>query len=270
MTALRRIGVLLTGMAALVAGASARGDDAARAALDKARALNRGERHWADRRQRMTLTIVDRRGSEYRRELEVVSKRADDDATRSLMFFHAPAQVAGSASCSGPIRAATIISGSGCRRSSAYARSAAARAARASSARTSATRTSRSWPRPSIGRRTRQPVRVGEEAVDGVACDVIELRPTAGADVDYGTVRLWLGRDDQTVRKFEFRDADGTLAKTLLLSEIRAEKNIPTAHHLEMRNEKTGSHTNVVVSELTYDTGIADEEFTQRRLEKGL
>ena len=37
-----------------------------------------------------------------------------------------------------------------------------------------------------------------------------------------------------------------------------------------MRNEKTGSHTTVVVSELTYDTGIADEEFTQRRLEKGL
>ncbi len=53
----------------------------------------------------------------------------------------------------------------------------------------------------------------------------------------------------RSVRKFEFRDTDGTLAKTLLLSDIRTEKNIPTAHRLEMRNEKTGSHTTVAVSE---------------------
>jgi outer membrane lipoprotein-sorting protein len=106
--------------------------------------------------------------------------------------------------------------------------------------------------------------------VDGAPCDVIELKPTAGADVQYGSVRLWLGRDDQTVRKFELRDSDGTLAKTLALSDVRPAKNIPTAYRLEMRNEKTGSHTSVVVSQLTYDTGIADEEFTQRRLEKGL
>jgi outer membrane lipoprotein-sorting protein len=112
--------------------------------------------------------------------------------------------------------------------------------------------------------------RLGEETVDGVPCDVIELRPTPSADVGYGSVRLWLGRDDLLVRKFEFRDGEGTLLKTLQLSDIRAVGKVPTAHRLEMRNEKTGSHTTVTVSELAYDTGIADEEFTQRRLEKGL
>ena len=112
--------------------------------------------------------------------------------------------------------------------------------------------------------------RLGEETVDGMACDIIEMRPTADADVQYASVRLWLGQGDQLVRKFEFRDAAGTLLKTLLLSDIRSEQKIPTAHRLEMRNEQTGSHTTVTVSDLAYDTGIADEEFTQRRLEKGL
>ena len=271
MTGLRRIGVLLTGMAALVAGASARGDDAARAALDKARALNRGERHWADRRQRMTLTIVDRRGSEYQRELEVVSKRVDDDATRSLMFFHAPAQVAGIGFLqwtdprSDDHQWLWLPALKRVRQISGGARGESFVGTDFSYEDLAIMAEAVDWPEDKAAS-----TRVGEEAVDGIACDVIELRPTAGADVDYGTVRLWLGRDDQTVRKFEFRDADGTLAKTLLLSDIRTEKNIPTAHRLEMRNEKTGSHTSVVVSELTYDTGIADEEFTQRRLEKGL
>src|SRR5262249_57578838 len=76
-----------------VAGAA--GGDAARAKLDQVKALNQTTRKWTDRVQRMQLTIVDRRGGEARRELEVMTKRYGTDASRSIMFFHAPPTVEG-------------------------------------------------------------------------------------------------------------------------------------------------------------------------------
>jgi outer membrane lipoprotein-sorting protein len=111
---------------------------------------------------------------------------------------------------------------------------------------------------------------VGEATLDGHVCDVIELRPTEAADVTYGAIRLWLGRDDQVVHQYEFRAADGTVEKTLLLGELRDVDGIPTPHRMEMRNERSGSHTVVQLTEVKYNNGLADEVFTQRRLERGI
>ena len=270
MSRARRISVLVLGVVALSVGA-ARGDAAAQAALEKARALNHGERHWSDRRQRMSVSVVDRRGSEFQREFEVRSKRGEGDAVRSLMFFHAPAQVAGIGflQWTDPrgedhqwlwlpaLKRVRQISGG--------ARSESFVGTDFSYEDLSIMVEALDWQDDKATSTS-----LGVETIDGMACDVIEMRPTADADVQYASVRLWLGQGDQLVRKFEFRDAAGTLLKTLLLSDIRTEQKIPSAHRLEMRNEQTGSHTTVMVSDLAYDTGIADEEFTQRRLEKGL
>lgn len=267
----RRLALLALGLTALLAGAAARADDAARAALDKARALNDGERHWSDRRERMTLTVVDRRGNEFQRELEVMTKRLDGDAMRSLMFFHAPPQVSGIGFLqwtdphSEDHQWLWLPALKRVRQISSGARGESFVGTDFSYEDLAIMAEAVDWQDDKATASL-----VGQETIDGAACDIIELRPTGSADVEYDSVRLWLGRDDQTIRKFEFRTADGTLAKTLLLSDIRTEKNIPTAYRLEMRNEQTGSHTTVVVSELSYDTGIADAEFTQRRLEKGL
>lgn len=263
--------LLLLALLAAAAGGAARADEAARAALEKARALNHGARHWADRRQRMSVTVVDRRGSEYQREFEVRSKRGDGDSMRSVMFFHAPAQVAGIGflQWTDPRGAdhqwLWLPALKRVRQISGGARSESFVGTDFSYEDLSIMVEAVDWQEDRAASAV-----VGEEVVDGVASDVIELRPTADADVGYASVRLWLGRDDQLVRKFEFRDAGGTLLKTLLLGDFRPVKDIPTAHRLQMRNEKTGSHTTVTVSELAYDTGIADDEFTQRRLEKGL
>jgi hypothetical protein len=110
---------------------------------------------------------------------------------------------------------------------------------------------------------------IGSATLDGQVNDIIELALTPAADVSYATIRLWLGRDDQTVHKYEFVGADGQLAKTLLLSDVREAAGIPAAHRLEMRSQRGGSHTLVDVTELKYNSGLGDEVFTQRRLEKG-
>ena len=72
------------------------------------------------------------------------------------------------------------------------------------------------------------------------------------------------------MRKLEMENKNGKLAKTLLFSDVRTVGVVPTAHTLEMRDERAGSHTRVIFTDVRYDTGISEDEFTQRRLERGL
>lgn len=250
--------------------AQAAGDDGARALLDRVKQLNETTRKWTDRAQRMSLTIVDRRGGEYRRELEVLTKRYGEEASRSIMFFHAPVQVQGIGflqwlAPQAPDRQWLYLPAlKRTRQISGGARTESFVGTDFSYEDLSIMAEALDWGPDKAGAAL-----AGEETVDGHASDVIELAPTAAADISYGKVRLWLGRDDQVVRKYEFADRAGQVVKTLLLSDIRDVGGIPAAHRLEMRNERAGSHTLVELTELKYNTGLDDEVFTQRRLEKG-
>jgi hypothetical protein len=97
---------------------------------------------------------------------------------------------------------------------------------------------------------------------------VIEFVPK-GDDVGYGKIRLWLGRDDLVAHKFQFEDRNGRLSKTMLTGDIRVVDNVPTAHRLEMQNERGGSRTVVVLTGVAYNQGLKDSLFTERHLEQG-
>jgi len=264
----RRAIAAAAAVAAWVAVASA-GDDA-RALLDQVKALNQTTRKWTDRVQRMQLTVTDRRGGEAHRDLEILTKRYGSDANRSIMFFHAPPQVQG-------IGFLQWVAPSEPDRQWLYLPALQRTRQISGGARTeSFAGTDFSYEDLSImadvldwGDDKGRAALAGEESVDGHASDIIELTTTPAADVTYAKIRLWLGRDDQVVRKYELVDAQGQTAKTLLLSDIRDVGGIPAAHRLEMRNERAGSHTLVELTELKYNTGLDDEVFTQRRLEKG-
>lgn len=267
-----RIGrAVVAGVAVLIGSAAAAPADDARALLDKLRELNRTTRHWTDRTQRMALTITDRRGGEYHRDLQVQTKKYGDDASKSLMFFHSPPQVRGLGFLqwvrpneadlqwlyTPSLKRVRQISGGGRRDSFAGTDFSYEDLAIIGEA--------LDWDASEASSAL-----AGEETIDGVVCDIVELTPTPAADVHYGKVRLWIGRTDQFVHRYQFVDADGQLAKTLAMSDIRDVGGIPAAHRMDMRSERAGSHTTVLVSELQYNTGLEDELFTQRRLEKGL
>lgn len=253
---------------AVAAGAAEEG--AARTLLDAVKRLNQTTRKWTDRVQQMHLTIVDRRGGEARRELEVLTKRYGDDASRSIMFLRAPAPVRG-------IGFLQWIAPQEPDRQWLYLPALKRTRQISGGARTdSFVGTDFSYEDLSImadvldwGEESAHAALTGSDTIDGHVCDIIELTTTPAADVSYGKLRLWLGRDDQVVRKYEFADAEGQVAKTLLLSDIRTTGGIPAAYRLEMRNTRNGSHTLVELTELQYNTGLDDEVFTQRRLEKG-
>ncbi len=107
------------------------------------------------------------------------------------------------------------------------------------------------------------------DLVDGVPCAAIEITPQ-GKAIEYSRFVLWLDRKDSTIRKVEFYDKkDGQLLKTLALSSFETIDGLPTARHLEMANAKKGTKTVMDLAEVKYNRGLADEVFTERVLERG-
>ena len=58
-------------------------------------------------------------------------------------------------------------------------------------------------------------------------------------------------------------------SKMLTLDDVRDSGAIPTPRRLEMRNLKKGSRTAVELPEVTYNTGLQEDLFTQRYLDRG-
>ena len=106
------------------------------------------------------------------------------------------------------------------------------------------------------------------DVLDGRSCQVLELRPDP-ALAGYGRIVLWLDQEQLVIRKLEFFGPDDQATKVLTFGELRDVGAIPTAHRLEMQNLRDGIRTAVTISDVRYDSALADELFTQRALERG-
>ncbi len=246
-----------------------RAETTARELLDRAHALGQTTRRWSDRAQRLTLTIVDRRGGERHRELIITLKKYPEDKARTLLFFEAPPDVKGVgflqwADPHGKdeqwlyipeLKRVRQISG-GAKRESFVG-------------------TDFSYEDLAViaeildwSEQDARAQLLREEAVAGQPCHVIELTPVA-KDLAYGKLLAWLTMDDLTIVKIEMYDKSGQLAKVLTATDIRKVGAIPTPFHMEMQNVQSGSHTAVDFTEIKYDSGMNDEMFSQHALERG-
>src|SRR5688572_29818948 len=92
-----RMPVVMALIAFVAIGPLVHGAETAREILDRRTALDDGTRHWTDRQQRLRFVILAGSGGERRRELSVYERRYPDDEIKSVVFFHAPAEVKGTA-----------------------------------------------------------------------------------------------------------------------------------------------------------------------------
>ena len=250
--------------------APARAANAARELLDRVHRLNETDREWTDRTQHLHLTIVDRRGNERKRDLVIRTKKVGEKSNRTILFFLSPVEVRGIGFLQ------WVRSDEEDQQWLFLPELKRVRRITGTSRQGSFVGTDFSYEDLAIWTEvldwTEEDARsrlLGEETVDGHVCAVIELQP-AKVDVSYGKIRIWVARDDYVPRRMEFDDDRGKLEKTLELSDVREVGAIPVAHRLVMRNERGGSQTRVVFTEIEFDTGVSDDEFTQRRLEKGI
>lgn len=267
----RTVAIFVGVLCAAVALAPRRGrteePNAARALLDKIRELNRTTRKWNDATQQISVTIYSRRGSEKKQQMRLLTKKYGDDATRTVVSFLEPPAIRG-------ISVLQWVEAHKPNQTWLYSPDLVRpRQFSGASQRDSFSGTDFSYEdlsiRGEIAEWTPDEAAadlVRDETLDGRACAVIEVVPKT-VDVTYKKIRLWLSRDDLVVRKLEFEDDKGAVEKTLLMSDIRTIGTVPTAHRLEMVNERGKSRTVVVFDSVVYDQGLKDSLFSQRYFE---
>ena len=245
------------------------GAETARAILDRRKALDDTTRHWTDRQQRMRFVILAGSGGERRRELSVYERRYAEDEIKSVVFFHAPAEVKGTALLAfthkgrqgeqwlylPALARVRVISGS---------------ARREKFVGTDLTyhdldliQEMGSWTEEDATSKL-----LGDGEVGGTAVHNIELSPRR-EDIGYQKIVLGLGRDDLVPRRIDFYEDGNGPTKQITQSDVRAEGPIPVAHKIEVQTPAAKSSTTIEVSEVKFDQRLKDDLFTQRTLERG-
>lgn len=262
----RLVGVALAILAPPIA---ARGESA-RELLDRARSVN-DAREPEDVTERMRMTIVDSRGGERVRELEVRTKSYGHRKKKGVTFFVAPPDVRGVGFLVWTHPDADddqwlyLPELKRVRRITGATRRQSFQGSDFTYEDLELFDRIRDWTEAEATSRL-----VAEREIeDGVPCAVIELVPH-DKDIEYGRFVLWLDRDDWTTRKLELYDAaDGALRKTVTLGGYETLDGIPTAKRVVMANPRKGTRTVMELSDVRYNRGLADELFTEQALERG-
>jgi outer membrane lipoprotein-sorting protein len=237
--------------------------------LDRARTLNNTTRHWTDRSEHLTLVIIGSGGDERRRQLTVSTKRYSGDEEKSLSVFSEPAEVKGTAFLQWSHKNASdeqwlyLPDLRRTRRITGDLSNESFMGTDFSYQDLGILSEAQGWTEDEA-----PSTLVGEETVDGSPCYVIAMRPKK-ADIAYGRLQIWLDRDKLIIRRIDFFDKSDSLIKSLRFENIEDIGAFPTPHVLEMRNLKTGSRTRIEAADVKYDSGLSDDLFTQRYLERG-
>ncbi|MCW5891803.1 MAG: outer membrane lipoprotein-sorting protein [bacterium] len=267
--------LLLLGLVApLLAGTAASGDEI----LRRWKALNDGERNWATRQQELQFDIEGKFGSR-KRELTVYEQRLavpqDGIDKRSIVFFSAPPEVKGTA-----FLAYTFADGSPASQWLYLPALKRVRVLAGNSRRESFVGSDLSyndldllealdaWP-TKHGSATL----LGQEVVDGVACDKIELpvKESTEAGKEYARLVLWLGSADLFPRRLEFyeRSDAKVLRKRLTQGDVVMEGNIPVARRVVVETPEKGSRTQILAPATRFDPELPDDLFEQSAMERG-
>lgn len=253
------LGITLAGMQ----GASA-APLTAQEVMERVRQLNDSTRKWTDRQQRVEMSTVREEGT-LRRELRVYEHR-DDTGRQSITFLLAPAEVKGMSFLQ--------VTRSGERSDhwlyvpgSERRRRIAPRESDESFLGSALTYQELDvlgrltyWSEAEAPRKM-----AGSEAIDGVACHVIEFRPQ-DEDIHARRIMVWLEQDALVPRRLQFFDEDGELLTTIALKDVRTIGVVPTAHRVEVR-ARDGASSVFTFHDVRYDVGLPPDLFTVRHMD---
>ena len=108
-----------------------------------------------------------------------------------------------------------------------------------------------------------------EETVDGEDCYVVESVPKEEEYI-YSRTITWIVKDKWIGKKKEFYDEDDDLLKTLTVKEVEKIKDYLIITYSEMHNVQRDHKTTMVLKNVTVDTGISDNKFTERMMKRGM
>jgi len=107
----------------------------------------------------------------------------------------------------------------------------------------------------------------GEENHNGSGCYRIEFK-AKDKTVTYSRFVIWIDRSNYLALGGEFFDEDGKLWKKLDVRDIKKIGKYWTAGEIEMKNVQKDSRTVIKTKEISFDTDLPDDMFTERGLRK--
>jgi outer membrane lipoprotein-sorting protein len=243
--------------------------DPARQILDRRKTLDDTTRHWDDRHTRMTFKIVDRRGGERIRDLELYERREAGDERKTIVFFLAPAEVKGTGFLAFTHHGTPadqwlyLPELKRVRQITAHSRNESFVGTDLSYHDLDLLNEMGAWTEADAGAKL-----TGEETVDGTATHVIDYTPHRD-DIGYRRVVLWLGKEDLMPRRLEFYE-DGTEPKKRIHQrDVRNVGAVPVAYQVEVETPAVGSKTTIDLSDVQFDLKLEADLFSQRYLERG-
>jgi len=110
---------------------------------------------------------------------------------------------------------------------------------------------------------------LGSEVVAGEECWMIESTPKAAGE-SYSRTVSWISKSRLIGFKRDYYDRKGSLLKTLAVLETKTMGAYLMITRTEMYNVQANHRTRMEFTAIKLDTGIADEQFTERAMTKGL
>jgi len=110
---------------------------------------------------------------------------------------------------------------------------------------------------------------IGEEMINGENCYVVESIPK-DEDYMYSKTMTWIIKDKWIGLKKDFYDEDKDLLKTLTVKKFEKISGYWTILSTEMHNVQKNHTTRMQLDNVKIDTGIADNQFTERMMRRGL
>jgi len=86
----------------------------------------------------------------------------------------------------------------------------------------------------------------GNEKIDNYDCYIVELKPLPDAAVVWGSIKIWIAKDNLNALKSEFFDTNGKVIKTETASDLKMMGGRLLASHLEMKSNIDDGHKTII------------------------
>jgi outer membrane lipoprotein-sorting protein len=99
-------------------------------------------------------------------------------------------------------------------------------------------------------------------------CWVLRLTPRPGVSDDWAHLLMWIRRDNNVPITVEYCDAKGAVERRLTSARIEQIGRYWVAREREMHDIAKNHRTRMIIDKAVFDSGLSDEIFTTRYLER--
>jgi hypothetical protein len=255
-----RVLPLLLASLAMLCAAHVRAQDLTADELAK-RTLRADAFVWEGARTRLRMILVGKDGKQTERSLEVTSRR-NGGLLESLVRFHAPAELAGTAflTLERPGQSTEqYIYLSGLKRT----RRVVGREREGSFMGSDFTYADLQ----SINEKHAKHARLADEKLGDAETYVLETKLSEGSGASYAKVVTWIRKSDYVALRTRFYDKNGALVKTLYVRKVQTIDGRPVAVEARMQSEN-GHATELIVDAMERKDDLPDALFTPAALER--